>query len=231
MKPIRVHYRQERVCCGKPTCHCGSGSRHGPYWYAYWWANGGRHRRYIGKIRRELDAHELSLSEPRRRGPRPRAMDQPVPKSSPRLIRKQGAHLRAVPALPNAYDLSPSPPPEEPGPVTPLSLEPHESEGSSSARRKNKKLTRADLREMAIAAGYPPDRIEGAVEWASILAETEERTIGGVRVVGRGSEGPRGRVARAADRKCWHRFVPNRFADGPALWVSDFPTRRAAEQE
>src|SRR3990170_1171795 len=31
----RVTYRSELVRCGKPTCKCTRGERHGPYWYAY----------------------------------------------------------------------------------------------------------------------------------------------------------------------------------------------------
>ena len=44
------HYRQQYVRCGKPGCqHCGSGSGHGPYWYAVWRDGGRVHSRYVGK--------------------------------------------------------------------------------------------------------------------------------------------------------------------------------------
>lgn len=48
--PKTVTYRQEYVHCGKDTCTpCQSGLGHGPYWYAYWRAEGRLHKRYLGK--------------------------------------------------------------------------------------------------------------------------------------------------------------------------------------
>jgi len=43
----RVHLVRERVKCGKPSCHCARGLRHGPYIflrYQYWDAATGRDR-------------------------------------------------------------------------------------------------------------------------------------------------------------------------------------------
>ena len=43
----RVHLVRERVKCGKPSCHCARGLRHGPYIflrYEYWDAAAGRDR-------------------------------------------------------------------------------------------------------------------------------------------------------------------------------------------
>jgi len=43
----RVHLVRERVKCGKPSCHCASGLRHGPYTflrYQYWDGAAGRDR-------------------------------------------------------------------------------------------------------------------------------------------------------------------------------------------
>ncbi len=42
-------YRLEYIRCGKSKCKCGSGSLHGPYWYAYWTEKGKTKSRYIGK--------------------------------------------------------------------------------------------------------------------------------------------------------------------------------------
>jgi hypothetical protein len=42
-----VSLRAQRVKCGKATC---SRCPHGPYWYAYWWENGRRRSRYVGKL-------------------------------------------------------------------------------------------------------------------------------------------------------------------------------------
>ena len=43
----RVHLVRERVKCGKPSCRCASGLRHGPYVflrYQYWDGDTGRDR-------------------------------------------------------------------------------------------------------------------------------------------------------------------------------------------
>lgn len=42
-----VKLRQQLVKCGKASC---TSCPHGPYWYAYWWENGKRRSRYIGKL-------------------------------------------------------------------------------------------------------------------------------------------------------------------------------------
>lgn len=43
----KVALRQQRVRCGKATC---TRCPHGPYWYAYWWEEGRRRSRYVGKL-------------------------------------------------------------------------------------------------------------------------------------------------------------------------------------
>lgn len=46
--------RKHHVRCGKASCRrCP----HGPYWYAYWWEDGRRRSRYLGKLE---DLPELS---------------------------------------------------------------------------------------------------------------------------------------------------------------------------
>ena len=42
-----VKLRQRAVRCGKASC---TRCPHGPYWYAYWWENGKRRSRYLGKL-------------------------------------------------------------------------------------------------------------------------------------------------------------------------------------
>jgi hypothetical protein len=43
----KVTLRRQHVKCGKATCgRCP----HGPYWYAYWWEEGRRRSRYIGRL-------------------------------------------------------------------------------------------------------------------------------------------------------------------------------------
>ena len=42
-----VKLRSQNVRCGKQTC---TRCPHGPYWYAYWWEDGKRRSRYLGKL-------------------------------------------------------------------------------------------------------------------------------------------------------------------------------------
>lgn len=42
-----VKLRQRAVRCGKDSC---TRCPHGPYWYAYWWEDGKRRSRYLGKL-------------------------------------------------------------------------------------------------------------------------------------------------------------------------------------
>ncbi len=42
-----VKLMQRAVRCGKSVCQT---CPHGPYWYAYWWEDGKRRSRYVGKI-------------------------------------------------------------------------------------------------------------------------------------------------------------------------------------
>ncbi len=51
----KVTLRQQEVRCGKQTC---TRCPHGPYWYAYWWEDGKRRSRYIGKLEDVPEAAE-----------------------------------------------------------------------------------------------------------------------------------------------------------------------------
>jgi hypothetical protein len=42
-----VKLRAQHVKCGKTNC---ARCPHGPYWYAYWWEDGRRRSRYVGKL-------------------------------------------------------------------------------------------------------------------------------------------------------------------------------------
>jgi hypothetical protein len=44
----RVHVHRKMVRCGRRGCHCRTGARHGPYWYANWQENGRQRTRYVG---------------------------------------------------------------------------------------------------------------------------------------------------------------------------------------
>ena len=52
--------RSEYVKCGKKGC---KSCPHGPYWYAYWWADGKTHKRYVGKDTTRDFAQERRLDE------------------------------------------------------------------------------------------------------------------------------------------------------------------------
>ena len=49
-----VKLMQRSVRCGKDAC---TSCPHGPYWYAYWWEDGKRRSKYLGKLQEipELD--------------------------------------------------------------------------------------------------------------------------------------------------------------------------------
>ncbi len=57
----KVSLRRQLVRCGKESCRT---CPHGPYYYAYWWEEGRRRSRYVGK----LDDLDVPLSE---KGARP----------------------------------------------------------------------------------------------------------------------------------------------------------------
>jgi hypothetical protein len=43
----KVRLRSQMVKCGKGSCNA---CPHGPYWYAYWWDQGRRRSRYVGRL-------------------------------------------------------------------------------------------------------------------------------------------------------------------------------------
>jgi hypothetical protein len=47
----------ERICCGKPGCHCRSEALHGPYPYLHYYSNGKVKRRYLSKTVSALLSH------------------------------------------------------------------------------------------------------------------------------------------------------------------------------
>jgi hypothetical protein len=47
----------EKICCGKPGCHCQSGTLHGPYPYLHYYSNGKVRRRYLSKTLSALLSH------------------------------------------------------------------------------------------------------------------------------------------------------------------------------
>lgn len=48
-KEATYWHRSEWVRCGKPTCACRDGRRHGPYVYKYWRQDGRLRKAYVGK--------------------------------------------------------------------------------------------------------------------------------------------------------------------------------------
>jgi hypothetical protein len=56
-----VRLRSQMVRCGKKNC---TACPHGPYWYAYWWEDGKRRSRYLGKLDDLTDGdHEERVSQ------------------------------------------------------------------------------------------------------------------------------------------------------------------------
>jgi len=45
--PLPGVIRAESVRCGKPTCRCATGERHGPYLYRRWREDGRQRRAYV----------------------------------------------------------------------------------------------------------------------------------------------------------------------------------------
>ena len=45
--PLPGSLRLEWRRCGKPSCRCARGERHGPYAYRYWSEGGRRRKRYV----------------------------------------------------------------------------------------------------------------------------------------------------------------------------------------
>ena len=54
-----VKLRQRDVKCGKAAC---TRCPHGPYWYAYWWEDGKRRSRYLGKLEDLPEVSPASVS-------------------------------------------------------------------------------------------------------------------------------------------------------------------------
>lgn len=46
----KVRLREQMIKCGKQSC---TTCPHGPYWYAYWWEQGRRRSRYVGRLLHE----------------------------------------------------------------------------------------------------------------------------------------------------------------------------------
>ena len=59
--PSDMKLRSEEVRCGKSNC---TRCPHGPYWYAYWWEDGKRRSKYLGKLEDlpELDDQQTKKS-------------------------------------------------------------------------------------------------------------------------------------------------------------------------
>lgn len=53
----------EKICCGKPGCHCQRGALHGPYPYLHFWQDGKVRRRYLSKSVSALMSHSTEELE------------------------------------------------------------------------------------------------------------------------------------------------------------------------
>lgn len=60
---LQAEYRR----CGKPSCRCARGARHGPYVYLRWREGGRQRRRYVRAA--DADGNRAALAEWRRLHP------------------------------------------------------------------------------------------------------------------------------------------------------------------
>ena len=49
--PLPGSLHAEWRTCGKPTCRCTRGERHGPYWVRRWWEHGKQRKVYVPRHR------------------------------------------------------------------------------------------------------------------------------------------------------------------------------------
>ena len=80
-----VKIRSQKVKCGKSNC---TRCPHGPYWYAYWWEDGKRRSKYLGKLE---DMPEASVDY----------QEAPVPQG---MNSRSGSMRIAKSALPSSLD-------------------------------------------------------------------------------------------------------------------------------
>ena len=57
LKGFKGSVVKEKVCCGKPGCHCQSGALHGPYSYLHYYSDGKVRRRYLSNTMSALLSH------------------------------------------------------------------------------------------------------------------------------------------------------------------------------
>lgn len=83
----KITYRQQFTRCGKQRCRkCKEGAGHGPYWYAFWSANGRTISKYIGIHLPENVKIEAQKSKP---GQRDKAVSEATSRLDPRSAHDQ----------------------------------------------------------------------------------------------------------------------------------------------
>src|SRR5262245_10771762 len=60
IEPLPGSLQAELKSCGKPTCRCARGERHGPFWYRRWREDGRQRRQYVK--RRDLKRVRAALA-------------------------------------------------------------------------------------------------------------------------------------------------------------------------
>ena len=63
LKGFKGSVIKEKICCGKPGCHCHGGALHGPYPYLHYYSNGKVRRRYLTKAMSALLSHSAKELE------------------------------------------------------------------------------------------------------------------------------------------------------------------------
>jgi hypothetical protein len=63
LKAFKGSVVREKVCCGKPGCHCHTGTLHGPYPYLHYYSSGKVKRHYLSKAVSALLSHSTEELE------------------------------------------------------------------------------------------------------------------------------------------------------------------------
>ena len=67
IEPLRGSLHPDWKTCGKPSCRCARGERHGPYWSHRWREGGRQRRRYVKPA--DLEQVQAALAAWRRLHP------------------------------------------------------------------------------------------------------------------------------------------------------------------
>jgi hypothetical protein len=93
IQPIRGSLMAQYKRCGRANCRCASGSKHGPFFYHVWYAQGTRHKSYVKKADLVRISAGIEAYRTQRREQRQSAEEM---KSLAREIREANRNVRAI---------------------------------------------------------------------------------------------------------------------------------------